>query len=489
MREKYPTVDWTLGDWIAAVGSPRNADMCRVAGLTSRRIFGFDQQLPEGTLRDWIKKGLPDRDNSIWIMAVLRHFALRGGIEVFSNRTILWHSRIFLNSRACKMRFADLDPDELQAVTQQSIDVGPDARALADLQSLVRPQPPLRLLGRDTDLATIIAKMAENSILVIESGPGSGKTALGWFAARQAIHLGLCSSFDWTTDKRLFISPYGELVDMGDVPPLSFEAILLSMVRRFEWIDLFGATGHYLENGCADLLRKGRYLVVVDNIETAPDGKAIVDNLSRLFAPVGSLRKMFPQSVIHSRALITSRVKIRHEQCIPHSIAGIDVSGWIQLVRNTETVVATSKHRLTDEQCHQLGKVYRGNPLMMQIAVSQYHMLPEAQTFDEVLHSIQGNLPMEEVFKQLFLPQLQQLSDDELWIARFIAQRGATTFGDIEENWHIQLEQVGAEIDSRRIQRYIFKVLEQLSRLYIVDRTDDGTYAMHPQIRRVLLQS
>lgn len=482
MFETYPDQSWTLKEW----GEVAKTNVTKLHS-TMETIFHKADIVSEcpsrSTVSDWWnKQGIPTQKVAVAVMAALRELAKRNFVELFQGSNYIDHMRIFMSSKACKHHFG-LSLDDVNFITQGISQDQGFTSLQPSLLSLVRPQPPKKLRGRDATLDSLMVALDENPIVVINSEPGNGKTSLAWFAARQGIGHNWFSAMDWTTDKRVFLSAEGQVNRLND-PPLNEEGILESMRLRFGWTDLLGDTGRYLERACHQKLQEGKYLLVVDNIETVPHAQQLVDWLTSLLMPRSFWTNK--RARVHSRVLITSRKAITTDYCASIQIGGIDRSGWIDLVRDTERKFTRGSSLLSDYECIQLGETYLGNPLAMRIAITRLYTSGDAQLFKSLTDTSRATSLLREEFDILFGPLVEQLNAEERWLAGLIADENDQTFQDLNENWKINYSHLDNQIDPFD-EGHLLRCIDRLLRWHIVDQTDSGTFVMHPLIRQYLI--
>lgn len=491
--EITPNRDWNLDRWIEAVHATRRLVLDENARL------GLDETWSENKLYTWNKNGIPTRNpHALNMLTVLQSLAERNRTRVFARENIKEHAKIFLASKACSQKFAELDDDEIWRVCRSSetsscalkeTDAG-----LNRLYSRVHPRPPTKLFGRNADLDRVVEALTRKDIpvVVIDGLPGVGKTALAWYVAKKTTEeMGTFTVFDWTTDKRYIIDANGNPITTG-VPPLDFEGILRSMTVQFGWWDLAGASGMRLENACADKLHAGRYLIVVDNLETIQDSNTVIDGLSAL------LQRRRSREPLASRALVTSRVQIVADACRSIRITGIDPGEWIPYVRYVEEMSFGHEGALTDAQIQKLGEVTAGNPLLMRIAISRYSLFPVSANlaqrsagFDEIIQNIlnaAGDVSV--AFASLFDPILDQLGDAAVWLAQAVASREFVDHNSLKKVWRLAYENAyGLQNQDQmdRMNAIFSEALADLIHYRVLEQNSDGTYVMHSLFRSYLI--
>lgn len=484
--KSLPSFDWTLGDWIEAVGSPKNSE---IADLASRMgLAQEDKPWSEQTIRIWCngasrgdKRGIRERPAAIAMIGVLREIARQRRASIFNNENIVEHSRIFLRSKACRHMFADLEVSEFRRIApQMPFDEITEEYSLVDLRSRVQPAPPHKshFFGREHDIERVLQALQDHHVTMINGVAGYGKTALAWIASVEAWETGRFTNIDWTTDKRYTIDLKGQAHVLGGSESSEdfFERILTNMVKRFGWNNLLGVQSEKLINRCADQLRAGRYLVVIDNLETVQQNDALVRQLLDLLTPIRSKEQVV------SRALISSREQSAAE-CGDVHIAGINKSAIVPYIRYLENLWK-SPSPLTDVQCSKLSTLTDGNPLLLQIAVRQLILQPTYTAFE----ILENNLGMGThlVFDSLFRSLIDKLSQSSVELARWAAQYSSLTTNAISETelfeiWQ-RIPKIGNDGES------FHECFNELIQNLVFSSNFQDQYAMHPLIRAYFLR-
>ncbi|MBI5930387.1 MAG: hypothetical protein HY862_13840 [Chloroflexi bacterium] len=485
-----PFEDWTLSQWIGAVGGILYHQIASEAYGINEQIKLFDDpndvSWSTSTVGDWVKGGIPKRKNALLVIAVLRKTARRNKRDYFTNSNIRAQAFIFLRSAACSQKFAELGDEEVDLICGDHIpEETPNNHP--ELYDLVQPPPPNRwekFFGRDGDLNRTMQALNDNPVTVISGVAGEGKTSLAWFAALEASQSELCPYFDWITDKRHVVDKEGKPRNLRN-KPLDFKGILKSLVRRFRWHELTGIQDvDELKNRCGEMLRQGRYLVIIDNLETLDDSEEIVNYFLGMLASKGRL------APLTSRILVTTRVQLTNNYCVPIDIHGID-----QEARNDYLAFLTHSENtsLSTPQKTKLGELTDGNPLFMIIAVHRYAINPSPQTFDEIVDNLEGGIRshFDRAFDGLFGSLASSLGPNATWIAQhaaYLSQDQPIRGADLRRQWLIYCEKHLRESQMTCLNAYD-EALGQLVRHRILNRLgESGQYNMHSLIRAYFLR-
>jgi hypothetical protein len=468
----YPSRKWTFDLWREHAGVRSASDLDNIAselGITDR-----DDGFAGSTVTRWFTKGIPDRSKAVKMIAVLSEAARRNRKALLNGALLREHARIFLNSDACRERYAELDEDELKWVSGGK--PIPIVEGFSELRMRVFPRPPDRqnLYGRDQDLKRVLSALQSSSVSVIDAVGGNGKTTLAWHVAMLAVETGVIQKFDWTTDKRVMLDLDGFPLDT-DLPPLDFNRILRSMAVRFQWYDIMAAQDADLETLCADRLATGLYLIVVDNLETIDQRDMIVDRLRGI---LDRRRSLSPQM---SRALITSRVQVREPNCQRIELGGLDLESSKQYIFYLEqNLTGKNVISLSDGQSEKLWQVTLGNPLFIQIAVARY--MRARATFDEIVSNLETGQDFNQSFRNLFSATFNELGEVTRWLAMVAAELPILTYDALRQIWLSEEESDLEYFDYVLRQLVQYRILNPIVKQ--IDHLEE--YSIHPLVRAFL---
>lgn len=488
-----PTTEWNLRQWIEAADPKINvAKFARI--INDQHNLGWSPQ----NIHNWIRQGIPDRKIAFIILETLRNLAQQNHRPLLNNTYLIAHSTLFFQSSVVCPNgpYASLFTDELEKLTADSMTDGERKHLreskLRVIKEWVQPPPPKTLFGRKNDLLRLENTLDERDqyLVVIDAPGGEGKTTLAWEMVRQSMQNGRFYNAVWFTDKRRILTATGTdaPVHMQHEEQLAFERILRLMVFHFEWSDLFDLEGAALEAACADKLRSGRYLVVVDNLETVENAERIVQRLNDILTPI------YPHRYNDSRVIITSRVWPNRNQAHMNGVARMDIQGieedaripYLRYLLNNDASVDMSVLEAI------ASKTY-GNPLLMQIALRHYTLTRSdiTEVLNYVLHA-DGS-----VFDYLFGDITKQLSDDVLQLAIHAAVESATQEYSVIEPaplWIMWQKIHGVQAltsdhngSSVALHQSFLQALATLTHNYIINMVND-VYLMHPLVREYLVQ-
>lgn len=470
-KNPQSNTDYTLREWFQIAGVRTDVE---VADEASRLNLVVESKVWDPKRVNEMKNGIKtlNRVQALQCIAILRSIAARNEVNLFTPPRFEHDAAVFLNSKACTEKYALPTNQELYSIFQTRIypERSSEDLSLSQLRSRVQPTPPLELFGREKDLQSALKALGGYPVSIIDGIAGDGKTSLAWGAALKAWESRQFTHFDWTTDKRHVVDIYGNLMPLGGLMEETdfFETILISLCRQFAWLDLLGLRDQQLIDACADRLRSGRYLLVVDNLESVENSDGVIRQLLDMLSPI------YSSEPLSSRALITSRQRVSHPNIGTIAIAGINEIACMSFIRYLENTWQ-AKILLSESQCQQLAKSAGGNPLFVQIAMRRYTLSPGS--FDEILADIADG--KHHAFNTLFAPLIQQLSLEAKQFACVLAYELSFASQDLITDDLKLLWQAQDDIVNRTFEY----VMSELVNNRIISWNEQGSCTMHPLIR------
>ena len=329
-------------------------------------------------------------------------------------------------------------------------------------------EPP-RLFGVDDKLAELTAVLATGAhpwlVAVVGIG-GIGKTSLADAAIRALLCSPIFADICWVSARQerftlwdgLQASPQG-------APALTVAALLDAIIEQLGFLDLSGQAQAQKQENLRARMKSQPYLVVVDNLETASDYRALVPDLQSLVNP--------------SRFLLTSRHSM-HDYPGIHTLSLDELSAadTFALLRHEAgqrglAEVATSP----DAKLMRVFEVSGGNPLAIKLLVGQMHTLSLPRVVDD-LRQARGRR-VDELYRFIYWRSWQLLSEDArrvLAIMPLVAESGGG------------LAQIGALSELR--EEPLAAALTQLVRLCLVNvrgTVEARRYSIHRLTESFLL--
>jgi hypothetical protein len=260
--------------------------------------------------------------------------------------------------------------EELAGVIWQAEGDARSARMIR-IASRLEIQEPARLLGVEDKLLELMTVLtAEDSpwLIAVTGIGGVGKTSLADAAVREVAPTPTFADVAWVSARQDRFTLWGGLVEGSEGhPALTFEGLLDAIIEQLSFRHLAASPLVQKQVGVSARFRTQPYLVVVDNLETAVDYRALVPSLESIINP--------------SKLLLTSRHSL-HEYSSVHNLHLDELSAKDSLAllrheakkRGLAEVAATP-----DEILQQIYEVAGGNPLALKLLVGQMYTLPLSQ--------------------------------------------------------------------------------------------------------------
>jgi predicted DNA-binding protein (UPF0251 family) len=261
-------------------------------------------------------------------------------------------------------------------------------------------EPP-RLFGVDDKLAELTAALTTEGspwlVAVVGIG-GIGKTSLADAAVRALSIRPTFVDVAWISARQeRFVLWDGLQEHQGSAPALSVEGLLDAIIEPFGFRDLGRLPlASKLDKLCARL-KELAYLVVIDNLETAADYRALIPDLQGLVNP--------------TKFLLTSRHSLHDFPGILNlNLDELSAADSLALLRHEAGArglvdVASAP----DESLSRVYEVAGGNPLALQLLLGQMHTLSLSRVVDDLRQS-QGR-KIEELYSYIYWRSWQLLSD------------------------------------------------------------------------------
>lgn len=164
------------------------------------------------------------------------------------------------------------------------------------LDRYLPPPDYLQLFGIQEQIATAMALLTDPagpSIVAFEGLGGIGKTTLAQAVAQRLAESGPFVAVLWVSAQQHRLLPGAATVEALPEPALTFSDLVLQLLRQLERDDLAVHGANEWERRLQAFCHAAPYLIVVDNLETLADHRALVPRLRRMLGV--------------SRALLTSR--------------------------------------------------------------------------------------------------------------------------------------------------------------------------------------
>jgi DNA polymerase III delta prime subunit len=281
-----------------------------------------------------------------------------------------------------------------------------------------RLEPPTysRLFGVTAKMAQARTQLETNSepwLVALEGLGGIGKTSLADALARELACQVHFREIGWVSARRRLFRLSGEVETLDSQPDLTLAELVDRLVDQFELVGLRRRSEAEKLASVKDFFKSRPCLVVIDNLETAPNYGALVPQLRELVNP--------------TKFLITTRYSLR-------DMSGVYVLTLRQLSRDDTLALIRHEaetrglHELAHASEAELGQIYDvtgGNPLATKLIIGQIHTL-SLPTALARLSTAKGK-PVEELLNFIYASAWQTLDRDSRWVLQamlLVAEEG-----------------------------------------------------------------
>jgi len=315
------------------------------------------------------------------------------------------------------------------------------------------------LPGREQHLNLLLHSLQDTlgpPAIVVDGLGGLGKTALAVELVRRAFHQGLFEKvIGESAQQELFTG--GEIIHVREAM-LDFEHLLDSMARQLGYWELSSLKLEEKASFLIQHMRQHRYLLLVDNLEGVENAHVLV---ARLRDFLGG-----------SRAIITSRQKVRHDFVQTFSLQGLDLEDSLFfLTRDIELRGIQQLRDVSKEKMIEIHNVTGGAPLAMKLVVAQARFL-DLDLILKRLRQAGSNL-----YSFIFYQSWRNLSPSAQRVLIYIGRTVTTT---------VSWEEL-ASVNIARDEETLMEAIDQLvaySLLDISSTTGQARYGIHQLTRQ-----
>ncbi len=219
------------------------------------------------------------------------------------------------------------------------------------------------LPGRERDLDQLLEVLQASqgpSVVVIDGLGGLGKTAMAVELAQRALLQGLFEGIIGDSAKQELLAG-GEIVQVREAT-LDFGSLLDSIARQMGRWEIPILKAEEKRAALARLFRQHRYLVLVDNLETAENANTLIAHLRGLLDG--------------SRAIVTSRKKVRHDFVCALSLQGLEAEDSLFFLRtDAERRGVQQILEAPEKKLSEIHEITGGAPLALKLVVAQAKFL------------------------------------------------------------------------------------------------------------------
>ncbi|NOX63908.1 MAG: hypothetical protein GXP42_18485 [Chloroflexi bacterium] len=339
-------------------------------------------------------------------------------------------------------------------------------------RQLERLAPPtyIHLFGVD-DLRNELLEVVERDeppwLILLEGLGGIGKTALADLLARTLIERGRFDEIGWVTAQRHEFLMQGRIAEMTE-PSLTVASLLDRLAQQL--LDDISLPRPISPKIVLPILKerlsKFRHLIIVDNLETLTDVRALAPILRELAGP--------SKFLLTSRRSLPSEPDVFHiptpELSLEHALALVRHEAQL---RNLPEVAAATEDALTP-----IYETVGGNPLALRLVVGQLriHSLPRVL---QSLRSAQG-ASVEALYTYIYRQAWDDLSELERRV--FLLMPFSPASGS-----HFEHLAFVSELPHSALQ----DALDTLVNLNLIDRRgglEEARYSIHSLTRTFLLE-
>lgn len=219
-------------------------------------------------------------------------------------------------------------------------------------------EPYYPLPGRERQLDRLLSALSDPQgpvAIVIDGLGGMGKTAMAVEGVRRALNLQLFAQVVGESAK-LEQLVGGEIVQVSEAT-LDSNTLLDTIARQLDHWEIPTLSSEEKQVRLTHLLRKQRYLILVDNLESIDSAREVVARLRGFLNP--------------SRALLTSRQKVYHDFVLPLSLQALDLEDTLFfLQRDLELREGHPLRAAPREQLVEIAQTTGSAPLALKLVVA-----------------------------------------------------------------------------------------------------------------------
>jgi hypothetical protein len=278
------------------------------------------------------------------------------------------------------------------------------------IETQMPPSTYTRLFGFDDAQSQLLEQLrAEDKpwVVAVVGIGGIGKTALADAVVRRSIR-------EFQFDSAIWLRSEPQTMSGRSISPQhTFENLIADLAEQIG-LDSTAASADQTLSWVRQKLKVSSYLIVVDNIETAPETAFLLDHLNDLAQP--------------SKFLLTTRTRPAPQATVYHFPVNELSQGdaLSLLIYHAQDIGITALEYSSESDLRAIYELTGGNPLALKLVVSLLDLQPLPRIVEALMRSRPG--PIEDMYRHVYWQTWQTLSPPArslLQVMPLVAETGA----------------------------------------------------------------